>query len=67
MASVYDYTVRTIDGRQQSLGDFRGRPLLIVNVADIDFINNPSHFDQLRAEVARPRRGRHYFNPYLEG
>jgi len=33
MASVYDYTATTIDGREQSLGEFRGRPMLIVNVA----------------------------------
>ncbi len=33
MANVYDYTVRTIDGEAQSLSEFRGRPLLIVNVA----------------------------------
>jgi glutathione peroxidase len=31
--SVYDFQVRTIDGREQSLGDYRGQVLLIVNVA----------------------------------
>jgi len=33
MASVYDFTVRTIDGEAESMADFRGKPLLIVNVA----------------------------------
>ncbi len=33
MASVYDFSARTLDGTLQSLGDFRGRVLLIVNVA----------------------------------
>ncbi|MET0181912.1 MAG: glutathione peroxidase [Caulobacterales bacterium] len=33
MASIYDFTARTIDGSEQSLGDFRGKVLLIVNTA----------------------------------
>jgi glutathione peroxidase len=31
--SVYDYTVATADGGTRSLGDYAGKPLLIVNVA----------------------------------
>jgi glutathione peroxidase len=30
---VYDFTVKTIDGREQSLAAFRGQVMLIVNVA----------------------------------
>lgn len=33
MASIYDFTVRDIDGKERSLSDFRGKVLLIVNVA----------------------------------
>jgi glutathione peroxidase len=33
MASVYDFTARDIDGKERSLGDFRGKLLLIVNTA----------------------------------
>jgi glutathione peroxidase len=33
MASVYDFTAKTIEGKQVSLGDYRSRVLLIVNVA----------------------------------
>lgn len=32
-ASIYDFTVKTIDGTPKSLGDYRGKALLIVNVA----------------------------------
>ena len=32
-ASVHDFTVRTIDGTDQSLADYRGKVLLVVNVA----------------------------------
>jgi glutathione peroxidase len=31
--SVYDYSARSIDGQEQSLSQYRGHPLLIVNVA----------------------------------
>ncbi|MDX2183977.1 MAG: glutathione peroxidase [Gemmatimonadaceae bacterium] len=31
--SIYDHSIKTIDGRQTTLGEWRGRTLLIVNVA----------------------------------
>ncbi len=33
MSSVYDFTVKTIDGKSTTLADYRGKLLLIVNVA----------------------------------
>jgi glutathione peroxidase len=33
MMSVYDFTVKTIRGEEQSLADYRGKVLLIVNTA----------------------------------
>lgn len=33
MTTAHDFTVKTIDGADQSLGDFAGQTLLIVNVA----------------------------------
>lgn len=33
MSSVYDFTARDIDGNQRSLAEWRGKTLLIVNVA----------------------------------
>lgn len=33
MASIYDFAVTTIDGRQTTLAEYRGKVLLIVNVA----------------------------------
>lgn len=35
MASIYDFTARDIDGNERSLGEFRGKLLLIVNTAKI--------------------------------
>ena len=33
MASFHDFSVKTIDGQQKSLKDYRGKPVLLVNVA----------------------------------
>src|SRR3546814_5230924 len=33
MDTLYDLTVRTLDGAEQKLSDYRGKVLLIVNVA----------------------------------
>ncbi|MGH7731164.1 MAG: glutathione peroxidase [Candidatus Eiseniibacteriota bacterium] len=33
MPDVYDFSVKTIDGTEQGLGDYRGKVLLVVNVA----------------------------------
>jgi len=33
MTTVYDFSARDIDGNERSLGDWRGKTLLIVNVA----------------------------------
>ena len=33
MASVYDFDVKTLDGKQRTMADYRGKTLLIVNVA----------------------------------
>jgi glutathione peroxidase len=33
MTTVYDFTARTIDGAEQSLSAYRGKALLVVNVA----------------------------------
>lgn len=33
MSSLHDFTMKTIDGQQRSLGDFAGKVVLLVNVA----------------------------------
>lgn len=40
-------------------------PLLIVNAADIDWINNPQDFDNLVDYLQGITSGRHYYNPQL--
>lgn len=38
-------------------------PLLIVNAADIDFVNNTEDYKLLVEQVRKAHSGRHYFNP----
>lgn len=33
MTTVYDFTVRTADGKEQSLEEYEGKPMIIVNTA----------------------------------
>ena len=33
MAGIYNFTVKTIDGKEQSLGEYRSKALRVVNVA----------------------------------
>jgi len=38
-------------------------PLLIVNAADLDLVNNQQHFELLLDRITQIKSGRHYFNP----
>jgi deoxyadenosine/deoxycytidine kinase len=58
------YLERLVDAYTRFFHQYVDSPLLIVNAADVDFLSNEQHFSQLEAEVKRPRRGRHYFNPF---
>jgi deoxyguanosine kinase len=42
---------------------FDAAPLLIVNAAAIDPVNNEIDYQQLYGEIVKARRGRHFFNP----
>ncbi|MEO7775131.1 MAG: deoxynucleoside kinase [Steroidobacteraceae bacterium] len=43
--------------------DYEDAPLLIVNAASIDPLNNAADFEELRSAVTRMSRGRLYYNP----
>jgi deoxyadenosine/deoxycytidine kinase len=59
-----EYLERLVDAYTRFFHLYDAGPLLIVNAAEVDFVGNEAHFAQLEAEVSRPRRGRHYFNPF---
>ena len=35
MATFYDFSANTIDGKPTSMSDFKGKPVLILNVASL--------------------------------
>ena len=44
---------------------YKTAPLLIVNATQIDFVNNPAHFDDLIREIFRPNKAPvEYYNPF---
>ena len=59
-----EYLERLVNAYTQFFHHYVAAPLLIVNASEVDFIGNDAHFAQLAAEISRPRRGRHYFNPF---
>lgn len=58
-----DYLVRLNEAYARFFHEFEGAPLLIVNAAAIDPINNPADYDELLAAIRRMKRGRLYYNP----
>jgi deoxyguanosine kinase len=60
-----DYLARIVDAYTRYFHQYDGSPLLIVNSAAFDPVNDPRAFDELVAAMRRTRRGRHYFNPQL--
>jgi deoxyguanosine kinase len=57
------YLERLNETYAQFFHDFESAPLLIVNAASIDPVNNAADFDELRAAIQRMARGRLYYNP----
>jgi deoxyadenosine/deoxycytidine kinase len=59
-----EYLERLCNAYAHFFHHYDAAPLLIVNASEADFVSNESDYAQLRHEIARPRRGRHYFNPF---
>ena len=58
-----DYLVRLNEAYARFFHEFEAAPLLIVNAASIDPINNQADYDELLAAVRRMKLGRLYYNP----
>ncbi|MGH8201940.1 MAG: deoxynucleoside kinase [Steroidobacteraceae bacterium] len=58
-----DYLVRLNEAYARFFHEFAAAPLLIVNAASIDPINNTSDYDELLGAIRRMKRGRLYYNP----
>ena len=57
------YLERLNEAYARFFHEYEAAPLLIVNAASIDPINNPQDYDELLAAVRRMKRGRLYYNP----
>ena len=58
-----DYLEKLQEAYARVFLSYDASPLLIVNAAEADFVNNDEDYDQLFEQIKRGRRGRHYFNP----
>jgi len=58
-----DYLERLSEAYTHFFHYYSATPLLIVNAAEIDLVNNQQDFDMLLERICQVRRGRHYFNP----
>jgi deoxyguanosine kinase len=58
-----DYLERLNEAYARFFHEYEDAPLLIVNAASIDPVNNESDFNELSAAMTRMRRGRLYYNP----
>jgi len=58
-----EYLERLNEAYARFFHEFESSPLLIVNAAAIDPINNPSDYEELLAAIQRMKRGRLYYNP----
>ncbi|HKE43957.1 MAG TPA: deoxynucleoside kinase [Steroidobacteraceae bacterium] len=57
------YLERVADTYARFFLHYDAAPLLIVNTAGIDLVNNEQDYELLFREIQRMRRGRQYFNP----
>ncbi len=57
------YLERLTEAYARFFLEYDASPVLIVNAAEIDPIGDEADYESLLAEIVRPRKGRHYFNP----
>lgn len=57
------YLERLVDAYARFFLEYDAAPVLTVNAAEADLVGSEADYGPLLAEVARPRRGRHFFNP----
>jgi deoxyadenosine/deoxycytidine kinase len=58
-----EYLTRLNEAYARYFHEYDSAPLLIVNAANIDPVNNQSDYDELFAAITRMKRGRLYYNP----
>jgi deoxyadenosine/deoxycytidine kinase len=56
------YLARIADAYSRFFYSYRAAPLLIINSERLNFVDDPDHFDLLRARIASMRGQREFFN-----
>jgi len=57
------YLEKLSDAYTEFFYNYRASPLLIVNAANIDLVNNDEDYNLLLQRIAEIKHGRHFFNP----
>jgi len=57
------YLERLVEAYSRFFLEYEAAPVLMVNATEIDLVGSEADYASLLAEVARSRKGRHYFNP----
>jgi deoxyadenosine/deoxycytidine kinase len=58
-----NYLKSLVDAYTQYFYHYAGAPLLMVNAAEINFVDNDADFEMLLAHIRKIKSGRHFFNP----
>lgn len=59
----YDYLEMLNKAYDYYFFDYTDTPLLVVKTDEIDFVNNPEHFDDLIDQISKPISGKKYYAP----
>lgn len=57
------YLERLVESYSRFFLEYDAAPVLMVNASEIDLVGSDADYASLLREVARARKGRHYFNP----
>lgn len=60
---THDYLLRLNEAYARFFHYYERSPLLIVNAAEIDWVNNPKDYKNLVETLLATQKGRHYYNP----
>ena len=58
-----NYLARLVESYTDYFYHYRAAPLLMVNAAEVNFVDNDSDFRMLLEYIDKTRSGRHFFNP----
>lgn len=61
-----DYLKSVVEAYTQFFYHYNAAPLLVVNAAEINFVDSDADFELLLEHIRRTRSGRHFFNPLAQ-